>query len=214
MLTGRPQRVRLTEPEAGALLSFLEELELDCADNSKLEELETLVAHAAGAPEDVRSWSAGGPIPAEHVFTPLLEATRDSLRCRISYTGSGGDLYETLIDPYHLRMERGMWYAIARLAEGANAGAERCYRLDKIASVAAEEPFDPDPIDLTAYADGVFRPSGEPRSVTVVFSEQIAAYAEERWGPGRPVRRRCRARHRVLRRGLARADTRGVWGSS
>lgn len=176
---------RLTEPEASALLAFLDELELWGEDHSELESLTTAIARAAGLPEGVRSWFAGGPIPREEVFQALLGAAREGRRCRITYTGSGGSLYETLIDPYHLRMERGMWYVIARLGEGKQAFKERVYRVDKIAKVDVLGAYEPDPIDLDRYADGVFVPSGEPKVKRVAFSPEVAPYAVERWGEGR-----------------------------
>ncbi len=187
MLRGKPQTVRLTEPEASSLLSFLDELELGESEDEALENLELAIARAAGAPEGIRCWSAGGPIPAEEVFTAILNATREHLRCEISYTGAGGNLYAVGIEPYHLRMERGLWYAITRLAEGPHVGEKRCFRLDKIATVEVGGPFEPRPINLSKYSYGVFRPTGEPMIATVTFSDRIAAYAMERWGPGRPV---------------------------
>jgi len=184
MLDGHAGPARLTEPEASALLGFLDEIEFSGEDHEDLEGLATAVARAAGSPEDVRSWFTGGPIPSEDVFRPLLGAARDGRRCRITYTASGGSLYEVLIDPYHLRMERGMWYVIARRVEGEQAFKERVYRVDKVTKVEVLEAYESDPIDLDRYADGVFVPSGEPRVERVAFSPKVAPYAVERWGDG------------------------------
>jgi predicted DNA-binding transcriptional regulator YafY len=187
MFSGTLPHIRLTEPEASALLGFLGELEIDAEDEGALDALELAVARAASAPDGVRSWVSAGPIPDEEVFTRLLGAARTHRACRITYLDTRGRPYEVTIDPYHLRMERGLWYVIARMTARPHAGQERTFRLDKIASVEVGAPYAPDPIDLSKYADGIFQPSGQPKHVRVVFSEKVAPYAEERWGQGHRV---------------------------
>ncbi|MCL4555188.1 MAG: WYL domain-containing protein [Actinobacteria bacterium] len=184
VLSDQSRPARLTEPEASALLGFLDELEVADDSGTVLDDLATAIAGAAGAPTGLRSWFSGGPIPAETVFKPLLQATTEGRRCRITYTASGGASYSTLIDPYHLRMERGMWYVIARLAEGQRQGDERVFRIDKIAEIEVFDNFSGVPIDIDRYSEGVFLPTGEPRVARVAFSPAVAEYAIERWGAG------------------------------
>lgn len=187
VLTDSARTVRLTEPEAASLLAFIDEVAnaVDDEADEALDELADTIAAAAGIPASLTSWSSAGPVPDKDVLTTMLAAAAQHLSCQITYMGRQAAPYRTLVDPYHLRLERGFWYAIVRQTDGASAGQERVYRLDKIAHAELADAYVPDPIDLDAYTDGVFRPNRPPSIARVRFDDEIASWAQERWGEGR-----------------------------
>ena len=186
VLTDSTRMVRLTEPEAAALLSFIDEIATTVGEDADdaLESLADSIAEAAGAPAGLTCWSSVGPVPDREVLSTLLTACTEGRSCTITYLGRQAQPYQARVDPYHLRLERGCWYAIVRLGDGRHAGQERVYRLDKISEAALESPYDPTPIDLDDYADGVFRPNRPPKIARVRFDAIIAPWADERWGDG------------------------------
>ncbi|TLM74740.1 MAG: WYL domain-containing protein [Actinobacteria bacterium] len=177
---------QLTPPEAASLLSFLAGLQpLAGGCDEALSGLVEAIAQAAGVPQTARSWDALGPVPDEAILAEVRACMDQDLLCRIGYIRGDATRYEAVIEPYHLRLERGMWYLFARPHEGDTAGEQRTYRVDKMwKAESTDEPFEPYPLDLARYADGVFPPDTPQRTARVAFRDQAAAYAQERWGEG------------------------------
>lgn len=187
VLSSLRKPIRVTPAEASALLGFLDEISLALEpDDDTMPPLVSAIAKAAGLPSGIRAWSADGPIPAQPIFYALVESAQSHTLCEIGYA-SDAVLKPRVVEPYHLRLESGFWYLIARLHGGEHDGEARTFRADKIASCTMLGTFEPRPVDLTAYANSIFTPQGEAGIARVAFSSQIAPYACERWGTGTPT---------------------------
>jgi predicted DNA-binding transcriptional regulator YafY len=126
-------------------------------------------------------WDADHPYPDRNVMTVLQRAIWSDLLVRTGHLQQDGELRELVLEPYHVRLEGGYWYLLARVADD---GRERVLRLDKIRWAQAEGTFTPRPLDLDVYADGVWIPAEPGDVATVVFDPGVATYAQERWGRG------------------------------
>jgi predicted DNA-binding transcriptional regulator YafY len=176
-----PDDVRVSEPEAAAMLLMVHEVRDGLGDVEAVRHLTRALARAAGLPPETLPWDADRPYPDRAIVTVLQHAIWSDLLVRVGHLQQDGELRELVLEPYHIRLESGYWYLIARVADD---GRERVLRLDKMRSAQAESGFTPRPLDLDVYADGVWVPSEPGTKATVRFAPSVAAYARERWGLG------------------------------
>ncbi len=120
--------------------------------------------------------------PASEWTVALEEAISNRLEVVVDYhTASTGTFARKVLEPRVLLPSDGRWYLIA--FDGGR-GAERVYRLDRIASLAVGsrcfgEHRGP---ALARAGRRHYRPSGQERPVVLRFSPEAARAARERWG--------------------------------
>lgn len=173
---------RLTGPHATALLLAVHETreQLD-GTVPEVRHLTQTLASAAGVPAMAAPWRADMPLPDDDVMRAVRAGLSEHRVLYVHHLQQDGEVRRLHIEPYHVRLEGGFWYLIGRLADD---GTERVLRLDKVVSAAAEDPFEPRPVDLDRYLGGVFVPA-DPGAVALVrFAPRSAVYAQERWGAG------------------------------
>ena len=180
-----PDGPRVSEPEAAAMLLMVQEVRADLGGGAAVRHLTRALARAAGLPPEASPWGADHPYPARAVMTVVQHAIWSDLLVRVGHLQQDGELRELVLEPYHVRLEGGYWYLLARVADD---GRERVLRLDKIRWAQAEGGFTPRPLDLDVYADGVWIPAEPGKKATVEFGPSMTAYAQERWGRGVPAK--------------------------
>jgi predicted DNA-binding transcriptional regulator YafY len=179
---GNREAPRLAGPHAAALLLAVHAVRdrLD-GDVPEVRHLTQTLASAAGVPALAASWRPDLPLPDGDVMRAVRTGLVEQRALCIHHLQQDGQVRRLHVEPYHVRLEGGFWYLIGRLAD---EDTERVLRLDKIVSAAAEDRFDPRPVDLDRYLGGVFVP-GDPGAVANVrFGAHSAVYAQERWGMG------------------------------
>jgi predicted DNA-binding transcriptional regulator YafY len=176
-----PDEPRVSEPEAAALLLMVHEVRSGLGDQDAVRHLTRALARAAGLPPEAAPWDADHPFPDRGVMTVVQRAIWSDLVVRTAHLQQDGELRELVLEPYHVRLEGGYWYLLARVADD---GRERVLRLDKVRWAQTEGGFTPRPLDLDVYADGVWIPSEPGQKATVAFAPSVATYAQERWGLG------------------------------
>jgi predicted DNA-binding transcriptional regulator YafY len=179
-----PDDPRVSEPEAAAMLLMVQDVRDELGAVPPVRHLTGALARAAGLPPEASPWDSGRPFPDPSVMTVLQRAIWSDLLVRVGHLQQDGELRELVIEPYHVRLEGGYWYLLARVADD---GCERVLRLDKIRWAQAEHGFTPRPLDLDVYADGVWIPVEPGQNATVRFGPSVATYAQERWGLGDPA---------------------------
>jgi len=176
-----PDEPKVSEPEAAAMLRMVHEVRSGLGDVDAVRHLTRALARAAGLPPEASPWDADHPYPDRSVMTVLQRAIWSDLLVRVGHLQQDGELRELVVEPYHVRLEGGYWYLLARVADD---GRERVLRLDKIRWAQVEGGFTPRPLDLDLYADGVWIPAEPGENATVEFGPSVAIYAQERWGRG------------------------------
>jgi predicted DNA-binding transcriptional regulator YafY len=178
-------RPRLSGPQATALLLTVHRVRDELgADEHRVRHLTQALASAAGVPAQAAPWRPDMPLPDDDVMRAVRAGITEHRVLYIHHIQQDGEMRRLHIEPYHVRLEAGFWHLIGRLADDRS---ERVLRLDKVVSAAAEDPFVPKPIDLDRYLGGVFVPADPAATAVVRFGARSAAYAQERWGPGRPL---------------------------
>jgi predicted DNA-binding transcriptional regulator YafY len=177
--------VAITGPLAASLLRAVHgarsRLE---ADEPVVRHLTQALASAAGVPAAAAPWPSAAPLPEAPVMEAVRTAIGSTTTLNIEHLRQDGSVRTLVVEPYHVRLESGFWYLLARMAAD---GAERALRLDKVLLARPGEPYQPRPIDLDRYLGGVFVPLESGSVATVRFGSCSAEYAQERWGDGRPV---------------------------
>jgi predicted DNA-binding transcriptional regulator YafY len=179
-----PDDPRVSEPEAAAMLLMVQDVRDDLGEVPPVRHLTGALARAAGLPPEASPWDSRQPFPDPAVMTVLQRAIWSDLLVRVGHLQQDGELRELMLEPYHVRLESGYWYLLARVADD---GRDRVLRLDKIRWAQAEHGFTPRPLDLDVYADGVWVPVEPGHNATVRFGPSVATYAQERWGRGQPT---------------------------
>lgn len=124
--------------------------------------------------------------PASEWTVALEEAISGRLEVVVDYhTASSGTFARKVLEPRLLLPSDGRWYLIAW---DVDRGAERVYRLDRIASLAVGtrcfgEHRGP---ALEGHGKRHYRPSGQERTVLLRFAPAAARAARERWGGAAP----------------------------
>lgn len=177
--------VRMTGPAAAELLRAVHRVRdrLE-ADLPLQRHLTQALASAAGVPAEASPWRPDSPLPSVDVMSAVVEGITERRLLEIEHLQQDGTVRTIEVEPYHVRLETGFWYLIARQAE---TGSERVYRLDKVMGSALGESFEPRPVDLDRYLGGVFVPMDEDMHAVVRFGPASATYAAERWGDGRAL---------------------------
>ncbi len=178
-----PDAPMVSEPEAAAMLLMVQGVRAGLGSEEAVRHLTRALARVAGLPPQVSPWAFDHPFPDGGVLSVVQRAIWSDLLIRVGHLQQDGELRELVLEPYHVRLEGGYWYLLARVADD---GRERVVRLDKVRWAQTERGFTPRPPDLDVYADGVWIPSEPGTKATVVFGAPVAAYARERWGPGEP----------------------------
>lgn len=130
---------------------------------------------------DAAKW--GEPVRERPALVGELErAVIAQRRVRVEYAAWGKDPVHRLVDPLALAEKDGTWYLL-----GAVDGAERTYRVDRIASVEqTEEPASrPEGWDRDAAWGRVLAQVGQQRasaSATVTVDAAIVPFLRERFG--------------------------------
>lgn len=179
-----PDDPRVSEPEAAAMLRMVHEVRDGLGEVPAVRHLTRALARAAGLPPEAAPWDADHPFPDPRVMTVVQRAIWSDLLVRVGHLQQDGELRELVLEPYHVRLEGGYWYLLARVADD---GRERVLRLDKVRWAQAERGFTPRPLDLDVYADGVWVPAEPGQTAVVTFGASAAVYAQERWGIGEPA---------------------------
>lgn len=179
-----PDEPRVSEPEAAAMLRMVHEVRTGLGDEDAVRHLTHALARAAGLPQQAAPWDVDHPFPDRGVMSVVQRAIWSDLLAQVSHLQQDGEIRDLLLEPYHIRLEGGYWYLLARVADD---GRERVLRLDKIRRAQTRGAFTPRPLDLDFYADGVWIPAEPGAEATVVFGPSSAAYAQERWGRGEPL---------------------------
>lgn len=173
---------RLTGPLAAALLPAVHAVRQDLdGDVPEVRHLTQLLAAAAGVPTMAAPWRSDMPLPDDDVMRAVRTGLDEKRLLYVHYMQEDGEVRRLHIGPYHVRLEAGCWYLIGRIADEKS---ERVLRLDKVISAAAEDTFDPQPVDLDRYMGGVFVPADPGATARVRFGPKSAVYARERWGTG------------------------------
>lgn len=176
-----PDELRVSEPEAAAMLRMVHEVRIGLGDVDAVRHLTRALARAAGLPPQASPWDVDHPFPDRGVMSVVQRAIWSDLLVQVSHLQQDGELRDLVLEPYHVRLEGGYWYLLARVADD---GRERVLRLDKIRWAQTQGGFAPRPLDLDVYADGVWIPAEPGGEATIVFGPSSAAYAQERWGRG------------------------------
>ena len=163
------------------MLRMVHEVRTGLGDVDAVRHLTRALARAAGLPPQASPWDADHPFPDRSVMSVVQRAIWSDLLVQVSHLQQDGELRDLVLEPYHVRLEGGYWYLLARVADD---GRERVLRLDKIRWAQTQGGFAPRPLDLDVYADGVWVPAEPGTEATVVFGASSAAYAQERWGLG------------------------------
>lgn len=173
----------ITAPLSAALLRAVHRTrhELE-ADAPVVRHLTQALASAAGVPAAAAPWPVGAALPDVETMHAIRDGLTNTRTLRLDHMQQDGQVRPLVIEPYHVELESGYWYLLCRRAD---SGAERVLRLDKIMAAEIGDPFEPRPVDLTAYLGGVFVPFDTPHVATVRFGPRSAVYAMERWGEGR-----------------------------
>jgi predicted DNA-binding transcriptional regulator YafY len=125
--------------------------------------------------------------PASEWTVALEEAISGRLEVVVDYhAASSGTFARKVLEPRLLLPSDGRWYLIAW---DVGRGAERVYRLDRIASLAVGtrcfgEHRGP---ALEGHGKRHYRPSGQERTVQLRFAPAAARAARERWGGAAPA---------------------------
>jgi predicted DNA-binding transcriptional regulator YafY len=176
------QLPRLIGPQATALLLTVHAVRQDLAgETADTRHLTQLLAAAAGVPTMAAAWRLDMPLPDEDVMRAVRTGLSEHRVLYIHHMQQDGEVRRLHVEPYHVRLEAGCWYLIARLADEKT---ERVLRMDKIVSAAAERAFRPQPVDLDRYLGGVFVPGDPGATARLRFGPRSAIYAQERWGTG------------------------------
>lgn len=178
-----PDVPMVSEPEAAAMLLMVHEVRSGLGEEEAVRHLTRALARVAGLPPQASPWDTDHAFPDSGVMSVVQRAIWSDLLVRVGHLQQDGELRELVLEPYHVRLEGGYWYLLARVADD---GRERVVRLDKVRWAQTERGFTPRPLDLDVYADGVWIPSEPGAKATVVFGAPVAAYAQERWGLGQP----------------------------
>jgi predicted DNA-binding transcriptional regulator YafY len=120
--------------------------------------------------------------PASEWTVALEEAITGRLEVVVDYhTASSGAFARKVLEPRVLLPSDGRWYLIAF---DAGRGAERVYRLDRIASLAVGTRCFGEHRGPALERSGRrhYRPSGQERPVVLRFAPEAARAARERWG--------------------------------
>jgi predicted DNA-binding transcriptional regulator YafY len=173
---------RLIGPQATALLLAVHAVRQDLVgETDDTRHLTQLLAATAGVPTMAAAWRLDMPLPDEDVMRAVRTGLTEHRVLYIHHMQQDGEVRRLHVEPYHVRLEAGCWYLIARLADEKT---ERVLRMDKIVSAAAEREFTPQPVDLDRYLGGVFVPADPGATARVRFGSRSAIYAQERWGTG------------------------------
>jgi predicted DNA-binding transcriptional regulator YafY len=154
------------------------------ADPPIVRHLTQALAATAGVPAQAAPWRPDSPLPDADVMRAVHDVMGRGLTLRLDHLQQDGRVRTIDVEPYHVRLETGFWYLVSRLTDD---GAETTLRLDRIMSAEPGAPFEPRPVDLDRYLDGVFVPGESDAVATVRFGPSSAVYAMERWGDGRPT---------------------------
>jgi predicted DNA-binding transcriptional regulator YafY len=177
------QRPRLSGPQATALLLAVHRVRDRLGDDdTRMRHLTQALASAAGVPARAAPWRTDVPLPDDDVMRAVRTGITEHRVLYVHHIQQDGQVRRLHVEPYHVRLEAGFWHLIGRLADDHS---ERVLRLDKVVSAAAEDPFEPRPVDIDRYLGGVFVPADPAATAVVRFGPHSAVYAQERWGPGR-----------------------------
>lgn len=174
--------VAVTGPAASELLRAVHRVRdrLE-ADLPLQRHLTQALASAAGVPASACPWRPDSPLPVAEIMSVIVEGITGNRAIGIEHLQQDGEVRSLDVEPYHVRLESGFWYLIARLAE---TGDERVFRIDKIMGASPGPACQPRPVDLDRYLGGVFVPPEAGTAAVVRFGPRSATYAAERWGEG------------------------------
>jgi predicted DNA-binding transcriptional regulator YafY len=137
----------------------------------------------------VRAVGAKLQAPAEHLAA-IQGALIDRRRLRLRYYSMSRDaVTDRRVDPYHLTLFQGGFYAVGycHLREGVRIFAVERIRALEVLAVRFERPADFDVEKFLAGAWGIIR--GDIVTVRVIFSRTLARYIRDRlWHPTQQFR--------------------------
>jgi predicted DNA-binding transcriptional regulator YafY len=176
---GSARTVRITAPQAAILLRAVHNVRDRLGvDNERVRRLTRILAEAAGVPADAVPWPSAA-LPDESLMASIRQAITGHLLLHLRHLRQDAKVAESLVEPYHVRLESGYWFLLSR---DAVSRRERVFRIDKIKAAEVGEQFGPSPIDLDHYLDGVFVPEDPGQYAVVALGPHGAPDAVQRWG--------------------------------
>lgn len=172
----------VTGPQAAALLRAIHRTRDRLGVGlERVRHLTRALAETAGVPSEAAPWPPLAPFPDPELLASVRAALDEGRTVLFEHLRQDGSVSEIAVEPYHVRLERGYWFLIGRDLEN---GEERVLRMDKLQRATLGAPFDPRPVNMGRYLNGVFVPADSEQQALVAFGDRSASYAGQRWGSG------------------------------